>query len=257
MIDKFNRRGLLRLAGLFGMSSLIGGAAGSVSAAAESDWHSKPGRDGRLKFSIDVATLGHTDAPNTAGRIGDPQSHDFFGTDARGDSFYVEGLVYAGGTIPRPTGLTSMAGMPNAPARRNHKIVWDFKGAQPIGHWFSRGWILINANPAPYTDTNGTAIDKTRIEPYLLADHTFTFGLYEAGNLSPEILVTSGTEGRADPDAEAAVRAVTGGTGRFANVTGQVVQTRVGRNTSILRSLAKLGPVSAPNYRFEFDLRLA
>ncbi|HEY0746028.1 MAG TPA: hypothetical protein VGD63_04965 [Steroidobacteraceae bacterium] len=106
MMDKFNRRGLLGLAGLFGMGSLLGGAAGGASGAVESDWHAKPERDGRLKFSIDVATLGHTDAPNTAGRIGDPQAHDFFGTDARGDSFYVEGLVYPAGTIPTPTGLT-------------------------------------------------------------------------------------------------------------------------------------------------------
>ena len=258
MAEKINRRGLMGLLGLVGLSGLSGRslAADSANAGGGGDWRSHAGRDGKLKFTVDVAILGHTDAPNSAGRIGDPQSHDFFGTDARGDSFYVEGLLYPGGTIPTPTGLTPMAGMPDAPPRRNHKIVWDFKAAKPTGHWFSRGWVLINANPKPYIDSNGTAIDSARVEPYLLADHTFAFGNYDTDNLSPELLVTSGTEGRRDPDAEAAIRAVTGGTGRFANATGQVTQTRVGRNTSTLRSLAKLGAVSAPNYRFEFDLKL-
>ena len=256
-MQKFDRRSLMNLLGLAGLSGLGGAAlAESAASAANPDWRTSASRDGKVKFSVDVAILGHTDAPNSGGRIGDPQSHNFFGTDARGDSFYVEGLLYAGGTIPTPTGLTPMPGMPDAPARRNHKIVWDFKAAKPIGHWFSRGWVLINANPTPYTDSNGTVIDSARTEPYLLADHTFTFGLYDPEHLSPEMLATSGTEGRMDPDAEAAVRAVTGGTGRFANVTGQVTQTRVGRNTSTLRSLAKLGAVSAPNYRFEFDLKV-
>ena len=227
-----------------------------ASGSASADWRAKASRDGEVKFSVDVAILGHTDAPNSGGRLGDPQSHDFFGTDARGDSFYVEGLIYPGGTIPTPTGLTPMPGMASAPPRRNNKIVWDFKAAKPVGHWFSRGWVLINANPTPYTDSNGTVIDSARTEPYLLADHTFVFGLYDKDHLSPDMLATSGTEGRMDPDAEAAVRAVTGGTGRFAHVSGEVIQTRVGRNTSTLRSLAKLGAVSAPNYRFEFALKI-
>src|SRR5208283_697752 len=120
MIEKLNRRGLMGLLGLLGVSGVTGGLA-ATSTAPEGDWRAKVGRDGKIKFAVDVAVLGHTDAPNSGGRIGDPQSHDFFGTDARGDSFYVEGLIYPGGTIPTPTGLTAMPGMPDAPPRRNHK----------------------------------------------------------------------------------------------------------------------------------------
>jgi hypothetical protein len=257
-MQTFNRRGLMGILGLLGAGVLRAPVSATPTGAQGSpDWRTAPSHDGHIRFGIDVAVLGHTDAQNTAGRIGDPQSHDFFGTDARGDNFFVEGLIYPAGTIPVPTGLTPMPGMADAPPRRNHKIVWDFTAAKPIGHWFNRGWVLINANPRPYTDSNGTPIDTARVEPYLLSDHTFAFGLFDDPALSPDLLTTSGTEGRRDPDAEAVVRAITGGTGRFARATGQVTQSRVGRNTSTLRSLAKLGAVSAPNYRFEFDVKLA
>lgn len=257
MPDPLSRRGLMKILSLAGLTTLIGGRATAAEAPAVGDWAAQPARDGRLKFAVDIAILGHTDAPNVAGRIGDPNAKDHFGIDTRGDSFYVEGVLYAGGTIPAPTVLTPMPGMPMIPPRRNNQIVWDFKAAKPIGHWMSRGWTLINGAREPYKDTNDTVIETARVEPYLLSDHTFVFGRFDGGNLSPDMLMTSGTEGRQDPDAERVVRAVTGGTGRFAHATGQVVQTRLGRNTSNMRSLASIGAVKAPNYLFEFDLRLA
>lgn len=258
MPEQLSRRGLMRILSFAGLTTLAGvRAAGAAVPAAGADWISKPSRDGRLKLAVDIAILGHTDAPNVAGRIGDPHAQDHFGVDTRGDSFYVEGVLYPGGTIPVPTVLTPMPGMPMIPSRRNNQVVWDFKAAKPIGHWMNRGWTLINGNREPYKDTNDTVIETARREPYLLSDHTFVFGRFDEGNLSPDMLMTSGTEGRSDPDAEAVVRAVTGGTGRFAHARGQVVQTRLGRNTSTMRSLASIGAIKAPNYRFEFDLRLA
>ena len=259
-MTRIDRRGLMRMLSVAGAGAWLAGRSGRVAASASSaagapgaDWFGKPARDGHLKLVIDVAVLGHTDAQNTAGRIGDP--HEFLGTDARGDSFYVEGALYPGGTIPKPTKATGMPAFPQAPARLNNEVVWDFKGAQPLGHWLCRGWVLFNGSRTPYTDSQGTVIDPPRMEPRLLSEQTFVFGRFDGQHLSPEMLITSGTENGMDPDADAVVRAVTGGTGRFAHASGEVQQSRIGRNTSTLRSLSKVG-VGAPNFRFEFDLRV-
>ncbi len=203
-----------------------------------------------------MAVLGHTDAPNTAGRIGDPQSTEYFRLDSRGDSYYYEGLLYPAGTIPTPTKPTALSVFPNAPGKLNNEIVWDFTKAKPVGHFMNRGWVLINGNPTPYEDARGTEIEVARREPHLLSDHSFVLGIFGPDSLSPEMLQTSGVENGNDMDRDAVVRAVTGGTGRFRHASGQVVQTRLGRNSTILRSFAKRGDVYSPNYRFEFELKL-
>ena len=244
-----NRRGMMQLLGL-ASAGLIGG---ERAARAASDWIGAAAHDGSLTFTVDVAVLGHTDAQNTAGRIGDPKA--FLDTDARGDVFYVEGLVYPGGTIPKPTHKTGMPAFPQAPPKLNNEVVWDFKAAKPAGHWLDRGWVLFNGNRKPYTDHQGTVIDPMRMEPRLLSDQTFVFGHFDSAHLSPEMIVTSGVENGVDPDSDMVTRAVTGGTGRFAHVSGQVTQSRLGRNTSTLRSLTAVG-VGAPNFRFVFDLKL-
>jgi hypothetical protein len=256
-MKKLNRRNAVTLAGVAGLSALALGrsrAGRTAESTPTGSWSTRPARDGTLRFTVDVAILGHTDAQNTAGRIGDP--HAFLDTDARGDTFYVEGVLYPGGTISKPTQPTGMPAFPQAPPKLNNQVVWDFKGAPPLGHWLCRGWVLFNGNPKPYTDSKGTVIESPRIEPRLLSEQTFVFGRFDAAHLSPEMLITSGTENGADADADKVTRAVTGGTGRFAHARGEVVQERIGRNTSTLRSLSKVG-VGAPNFRFTFDLRVA
>ena len=262
MNDSLDRRALLQW-------MAAGAAAGNAATAAPADLHQPPaaplsdwaanaGRDGLLRFAVEIAVLGHTDAPNSAGRIGDPRSQEYFAMDSRGDSYYCEGLVYPGATMPPPTIPTAISVFPHAPLKVHNQVVWDFKSpVKPIGHWFNRGWILINGNPTPYTDPSGTVVETRRLEPHLLSEHTFLFGMLQPNNLSPETLITSGVENGNDPDIETVTRAVVGGTGRFAHASGQVVQTRLGRNTTVLRSFANKGDVKAPNYRLVFDLRLS
>lgn len=235
------RRNLLRWLGL----SAAAGAAMPLAA-----------KESPQRLSFDMAILGHTDAPNSAGRIGDPRTQDYFGIDVRGDSFYVEGLLYPAGTIPRPTRPTALSVFKGAPEKLNNEIVWDFTAAQPIGHWFSRGWVLINGRKEPYRDSRGTEIERARTQPHLLSEHTFVIGLLGPENLSPPMLISSGVENGNDPDAERIVRAVTGGTGRYAHVSGEVTQARIGRNTSMLRSFSHKGDVASPNFSFTFDLKV-
>lgn len=251
----FHRRALLQLFGAAG--ALIGAPRVAQAATDGAEFPSlEKRRDGSVRLTLDMAVLGHTDAPNTAGRIGDPRSHDFFALDVRGDSYYCEGLLYPGGTIPAPTKPTPLAPFIKSPPKLNNEVTWDFKAAQSTGHWLNRGWVLINGRREPYVDTKGTVVDSARTAPHLLSEHTFVLGRLTPATLAPETLVTSGVENGNDPDAETIVRAVTGGTGRFAHVSGQVVQTRVGRNTTALRSFAGAGEVLSPNYRFEFELKL-
>ncbi|MEZ5514025.1 MAG: hypothetical protein R3F58_09175 [Steroidobacteraceae bacterium] len=258
MKDQFDRRTLLQTLAIGAAASAIpatnSNAAATPTTAA--DWQAKPDRDGRLRFTVEYAVLGHTDAPNPSGRIGDPRTQDYFNTDVRGDNYYVEGVLYPGGTIPAPTVPTPLSVFPQAPKKLHNEVVWDFKAQQPIGHWLNRGWVLINGRRQPYTDPNGTVVDTPRLEPHMLSEHTFVFGNFGPDSLSPDMLITSGVENGNDPDIETVTRAVTGGTGRFAHVSGQVVHTRLGRNTTNLRSFSHKGEVKSPNYRATFDLRL-
>lgn len=258
MSDPLDRRAVLALLAT-GAAAAGTAATASNSAMSRVDtWQAKPDPRGVLRFAIDIAVLGHTDAPNPGGRIGDPRSQDYFNIDARGDNYYCEGLIYLAGTLPLPTVPTALAVFPGAPLKLHNQVVWDFKStAKAIGHWFNRGWVLINGNGTPYTDPSGTVVDARRVEPHLLSDHTFVFGQFGPRSLSPETLITSGVENGNDPDIETVTRAVTGGTGRFAHARGQVVQTRLGRNTTNLRSFANKGDIKAPNYRLAFDLKLS
>lgn len=211
----------------------------------------RPDRQGVVRFSVDVAVLGHTDAIDPSGRIGPKDSKNFFGIDVRGDTFYVEGSLYPGGTIPEPTIPTP--GRPGAPPSRHNQKTWDFTKAKPVGHWLSRGWVLINGNPEPYRDTKNTIVDEKRTEPHLLTEHNYVFGRMTPDNLTPEMLISSGADDGNDPEKEVLVRAITGGTGRFKFARGQVVERLIGRNTTVLKNF---GNAPCPNYRFEFEVKL-
>jgi len=211
--------------------------------------------DGTVTLVIDMAVLGHSDAPDPSGRIGPKDSQNYFAIDVRGDSYFVEGALYPGGTIPVPTRPSTLSVFPDAPPKLNNETVWDFR-VPPIGSHFNRGWVLINGNQMPGFDTRGTPVDSARQVPHLLSTHSFFFGLFSPDTLSPPSLVTQGVENGNDPDAEVVHRAIAGGTGPFRFARGEVRQDRIGRNTTRLRSFSKAGDVLAPNYRFTFLLRL-
>lgn len=216
----------------------------------------KVGKDGIARFTVDMAVLGHTDAADSSGRIGEKATQNYFGIDTRGDSYYYEGHLYPGGTIPTPTAPAKLSVNPNAPLKRNNEIVWDFTKAKPIGTLMGRGWILINGAKEPYLDKRGTVVETTRTAPHLLSTHTLYLGLFTPDTLTPPSLITSGMENGSDPDKELMMRAVTGGTGPFRFAEGEVRQERIGRNTTALRTFSEFAQVFSPNYRFHFAVRL-
>ena len=259
MADKNDRRDFLKSVGVGGLALVATGATAAVPSERTmtlppvEDWLDlKPDRQGIVRFAVDVAVLGHTDAIDPSGRIGDKASQDYFNIDVRGDTFYVEGALYPGGTIPEPTVVTE-----TRPGRksRHYQQVWDFTRRKPVGHWLSRGWVLING-VAEYKDTKGTVVDTKRTEPHLLTEHNSVFGRMTSDNLTPEMLISSGADDGNDPEKEVLVRAITGGTGRFKFARGQVIERLVGRNTTTLRSFSNFPNAFSPNYRFEFEVKL-
>lgn len=118
----------------------------------------RPGaaQEGRgANLSVDVALLGHTNAPNLGGAL------NLAGGDFRGISFIVEGLIFPAGTI--------------APG-----VVFDPATATPMGHWLCRGWSM--SHPA-------------RRFPDTAVSQEFLFGLLQPDAPSPaDTLSTSGVE---------------------------------------------------------------
>ena len=53
-------------------------------------------------------------------------------------------------------------------------------------------------------------------------------------------------------DSQRAVRVVVGGSGKYLGATGQLVQQNYFKNTTVLAGVG----VQAPNWTFEFDLRM-
>jgi hypothetical protein len=191
--------------------SMLG--ASGVLAAAGLLWSPKPasakGGQGRgAHLVLDVACLGDSFAPNFSGAL------NMGGGDLRGSTFNVEGLVYPGGTIPGGPGF-------------------DPYSVDSMGHWLCRGWFLVKPGRSqPGVNTH---------QEYLL------------DTITPEVpspadtLASSGVETGGFP-APTAVRAVTGGTGRYRHARGEVVQEVIGLNTTTLNVF--LAP--APTFRFHF-----
>ncbi len=195
---------------------------------------------------VDVAVLGHTNYSNRRGAwnmhrdfrddVPDRALQGFRQSDVRGTTFYFEGLVYAAGTIPEP------------PEDDYNAVVWRFDQA-PMGSFFSRGWVIINNR----TD----APDGPRPDPHLISFADYYLGAtVSAQDLTPtDMLTTTGMENGVPPH-DIVVRAVAGGTGRFATAKGSVSQRRIGRNSTGLRGLALPSGVSppSPNFRLRFEL---
>lgn len=130
--------------------------------------------------------------------------------------FSVEGWIYPRGTVPEQGFIPTANGA--------------------IGEWFCRGWQIV---------------DGGRVEP-----HVYTTQLYTFAKLSPDALfprdtmVSIGLEGTTDPQ-QVSYRPVSGGTGRYLGVTGEVAQTLNGENTSVFADGSNM---NAPNWIFEFEL---
>lgn len=136
--------------------------------------------------------------------------------DLRGAPFSVEGNIYPAGTIKGDG--------------------FDPNSVKPTGTWVCRGWLMqAPGRPTPAVITT---------QEYFLSEPLGGPDAFVADQL-----VSSGLEG---PGKRPAVRAVIGGTGRYAGARGTVVQHSLGTNTTRLWLAGALGP--APNFRFEFRL---
>ncbi len=122
------------------------------------------------------------------------------GYPAYGNAFVTQGYLYPKGTLHDTDGVLP-DGSPEFP-----DLV--------LGTWICWGFMI------------GDGADTVE-GPWVISTQLFEFG---NGTGVVDTIVTVGTE--APPGNPAVVRAVTGGTGRHANVRGQVAQTALGFNAS-------------------------
>ncbi len=242
---------------LFGMLTglLTGSALVGTARAQEADEFPEPwittetGRNGKTirKVVIDVAVLGHTNYdneyaahnrhPDYANRVEDVEAFraGYRQSDLRGSSYYHEGVVYPGFTIPEPT--------------EPRQVVWEFS-QEPIGTFFDRGWAVINyKEDGPYVP---------RPDPHLLS-HTdyFLGGVVSREDPTPtDMIATVGLQHTNYP--ASFLRAIVGGTGRFSGARGQMIQDQLGNNSSVLQgNFVPPGvEVPSPNFRVTFELEI-
>lgn len=197
-----SRRRMLGGAGLLAAAGLLWKPGSQAKAA-----RGGGGRGRGRRLVLDVACIGTSFAPDTDAAL------DFAGGDLRGMGFYVEGLIFPGGTIPSGPGFDPSLGV-------------------AMGHWLCRGWFMTSpARPAPGAVTTQEYLLQV-IDP-------------DDAPSPPDTLVSSGLEG----GGEFFTRAVIGGSGRFRDARGEVVQQTIGSNTTILNVFG----APAPNFRFLFD----
>ncbi len=203
-------RGLSRRSAL-GLGAAVGGAVGvgaglslAPSAAAQTSM-----------LTLDVAPIGETGrvAPMPQ-LLGEDAGLEEF--DLRGSPFYLEGLIYPGGTIAGDGFIPTTDGA--------------------IGQWFCRGHVILHPQ---------------RPNPHLVTQQEFLFGLITETDPFPgDLLTTQGLESTSDGVA-VTTRVVTGGTGAYLGARGQVVQTEISISGTVFPNGDPVG-----NYRFDFDLRL-
>ena len=181
------------------------GAAASL-AALPSEAEASDGR--RVVF--EVACLG-----NTFSVILAPGADPVDPFNARGTTFIVEGNLYRRGTIP--VGVFD----------------WDPSSAEPIGHWFCRGWTI---------NRTGRPGEEDRPEPFALVHWEFAIGRFTPDNLFPADQITAsgivGTVGGQQP-----TLSVVGGIGRYLAAHGSVTANIFGANIT-----------GAPNFTTDFRL---
>ncbi|HLX48821.1 MAG TPA: hypothetical protein VKS82_10860 [Streptosporangiaceae bacterium] len=211
MLDMIDRRKLLRT----GLAAGAAGAAlpllGAAVPASASTRKRAPAHGFTQVF--DVAMLG-----DTFSLIPGPNVNNF---DLRGTTFYVEGPIYPGYTIP------------------NEQTTWDPSQhtSEEIGRWFDIGSFM--SYPG-------------RPNPHLYGTQTHIFGLITAENNFPPDQVSSiGTESSATQDTNPSIRSIVGGAGRYLGASGQITQFGNGTNVTFTNVLGISRP--APNFRFFFE----
>lgn len=233
------RRQFLTLLGLGAGAAALAAAEKNETSVAAARPAGKP-----LVLEYDVAVLGHTNYddesgahnrhPDYANRVKERFREGFRQSDVRGASFYHEGVIYPAGTIPKP--------------KDPKEVNWKFEKS-PLGTFFDRGWVTINnRSDGPYVP---------RPDPHLLS-HTdyYLGGVVTPENMTPtDMIATVGLQHHNGGTATF-LRAIVGGTGRFANVRGQMWQTHWGNNSSVLQGLFIPDGVKppSPNFRIKFEL---
>ncbi|MFQ5990368.1 MAG: hypothetical protein ACE5K9_10680 [Candidatus Methylomirabilales bacterium] len=136
------------------------------------------------------------------------------GGPAYGASFVVQGVIYPEGTFEEHGSSSGL--LPNGEPEFPELV---------IGKWTCKGWFI------------GDGI-ATQSGPFVVTTQIYDL---DPGHPGAETLVSEGIE-LIDPNVPF-LRAVTGGTGQFKEVLGEVAQTSVGVNATGLF-----------NFTFEFDL---
>ncbi len=212
MPDNASRRRLLGGAAVGG-AALIAGAVGGVAGA------SVAGADTSHSNTFDVACIGETIRITSAQLLANGIEGMYAGAnveqgDNRGSPFWVEGLLFPGGTITSDSGFIPRI-------------------EDSLGTWICRGYFMTHVG---------------RPEPHMTTEQQFVFGGIEApGAMGTEMLITSGVEGRNEPG-WVSHRAVIGGTGKYRGARGEVTQEMIGRNSTVF----PWGP-NALNFRMTFD----
>lgn len=209
LLEAIGRRSLLR-----GGVTLGAVGAGAAALLSSSPASAAATADGTRRTEVyDVALLG-----DSLLVIPGPNIDNF---DLRGTTFYVEGPIYPGFTIP------------------DERTDWDPSQHtdQEIGHWF---------------DTGSFMSFRGRPNPHLYSTMTHIFGLITPDNNFPPDQVNSiGTESSATQDTKPSTRSIVGGAGRYIGASGQITQFGNGSNVTTTDVLGRVGP--APNLRFFFS----
>lgn len=183
---------------------------GSVGAAAALAALPSDAQASDRRVLFEVACLG-----NTFSFILAPGADPSDPFNGRGTTFIVEGNLYRPGTIP--VGVFD----------------WDPSSAEPIGHWFCRGW---NINRV------GRPGEEDRPEPFGLVHWEFVIGRFTPDNLFPADQLTAsgivGSVGHQQP-----TLSVVGGIGRYLAAQGSVTANVFGANIT-----------GAPNFTTDFRL---
>ncbi len=207
-----SRRRLLGGAAV-GSAALIAGAVGGVAGASVAN------ADSNHANTFDVACLGETIRITSAQLLANGIEGMYAGVDVeqgdnRGSPFWVEGLLFAGGTITSDSGFIPRI-------------------EESLGTWICRGFFMTHVG---------------RPEPHMTTEQQFVFGGIDApGEMGTEMLITSGIEGRNEPGWSSR-RAVVGGTGAYRGARGEVLQEMIGRNSTVFPWGG-----NALNFRMTFD----
>ena len=136
----------------------------------------------------------------------------------RGASFLLEGEIFEGGTI-------------------TPGLLFDIEahiGAR-IGHWFCWGNIIATVD---------------RPDPHVVSTQEYVFGeISPQAPFPPDKLISGGMEGSLTPAHNPQMRAVLGGSGRFAGASGHLAQFLIGQNTDVDPT-----GLNSSTLRFAFDI---